>query len=338
MSTHYDPNTLYIDVRSEGEYQKGHIPGSINYPILNDQERHEVGYTYKNISIDDAKRLGLSFAGKKVVGYFDLIQSLQTKHPNTRIIFYCSRGGFRSRSITNLLKSIGVEVDRLEGGYKAYRQLVTHYFEQASFPDFIMLHGLTGVGKTDHLKQLAAAGYAVLDLEGIACHKGSHLGSIGIDKKQSAQNFENLIYETLTARPHETFFVESESKRIGTVFIPNPLFEAIKSGQHILIELPLSLRIQRLIEEYAGANDFDEKILPALDNIKRYISHELYQNLLTDLQDKHYDQFCEKILSAHYDPVYEKSMAKYDYDLHCHASTLEENALLISQWLQSNNR
>ena len=331
-------NYFYIDVRSESEFAQGHIIGAINMPILSDEERHEVGTLYKQVSIEKAKRLGLQYASRKILDYFDLLSDLKAKNPQLTIVFYCARGGFRSRSITQLLQGIGEEVYCLEGGYKNYRNIVLDYLNSAeNMPLFIMLHGFTGVGKTAILHNLSQKKIGVLDLEGAANHKGSHLGAIGTNCIQSQQIFENTIYHELSNLKTPYAFVESESKRIGSVFIPPLLFDHIRNGKHLLVNRSIQKRVESLVEEYCGSDNFDELIKPSLERIKPYLSNEIYSNLLQQLQDKDYDAFAETLLISHYDPIYNKSIKNYTYDLIFDAETNTQGVEALQNWLIEQN-
>ncbi|MDN5299304.1 MAG: tRNA 2-selenouridine synthase [Clostridiales bacterium] len=326
-------NIYYIDVRSESEFEQGHIVGAVNMPILNDQERHDVGTLYKQVSVEEAKRLGLKVASGKVIDYFDAICRIKAESPDAAIAFYCARGGFRSRSITQLLQGIGENVHCLDGGYKNYRHQVLDYLDTPSkYPKFIMVHGLTGVGKTKLLTGLMRKGYPVLDLEGAANHKGSHLGAIGTNEIQRMQMFENTVFHQLAASPAEYAFVESESKRIGSIYVPPKLFEAIRSGEHIMVQRNLENRIKALIDEYCGAENFEPLIWPAFDRIRPYLSKEAYTRMAEELQSAQYEAFVADILTKHYDPIYQKSIKNYVYDLSIQAETDESGINALAQW------
>ena len=342
LKTSFDINqsTIYIDVRSESEFEQGHIIGAINMPILNDEERHIVGHCYKNKSVEEAKRLGLTYASHKVVQFFDLISEIKADQPESHIFFYCARGGFRSRSITYLLSSIGVDVKYIEGGYKTYRQHVLSYLEKPSnYPEFIMLHGFTGVGKTEILKALEASKKPILDLEGLANHKGSHLGAIGTNEKQSQQLFENGIYHHLAHLKASYCFIESESKRIGNVFVPKILFGKMREGQHILIKRDMPFRVSSLCDEYCRSDNFKKLVEPALLKIKKYLSKQVFEELENALKQEQYALFAELLLIHHYDPIYLKSINNYIYPMTFNANHVEKVTREISEWydlIQSN--
>lgn len=313
----YDPNDTncyYIDVRSEAEYEKGHIPNAQNIPILNNEERHIVGDLYKNVSVDDARRKGLEFASKKLMTYFDAIEKIKSQHPDIKIVFYCSRGGYRSTSIALVLKGIGLPVFWIDGGYKSYRQIVLDHLSNPDFyPKMVVLHGLSGVGKTHVLKTLSSDQLPVLDLEGLAMHKGSHLGHIGIEAIQTQQTFENLIFESLIKLKSDYCFVESESKRIGPVFMPQPLYNSIQAGVHLLLNATIDFRVDLLVKDYSLCDDFDAQLRKALLKLGVYTSKVFLDELEILIQQKDYAKISERLLLEYYDPIYKKSIVKHKY-------------------------
>ena len=334
----YDPRdleTLYIDVRSESEYAKGHIIGAINLPILYDIERHEVGWIYKNSSVEEAKRVGLKYGSEKLHIFYDTLFKLRNEHPDKKIIFYCARGGYRSRSIALLLQSIDLPVYWLQGGYKAYRNEVLKLINQApeSFPRFIVLNGFTGVGKTHILTALKKLNLPVLDLEGAANHKGSNLGAIGTDEIQSVQLFENNLYEQLMHINAPFCFVESESRKIGQVLIPKSLFGKIQSGTYLLITADMAFRVESLISDYVCASNFKSGMAQGLPRIKPYLTPDVYLQLEETFASDAFDTFTELLLTWHYDPLYKKSIDAQSFSHEFHVTDYDQCALEISNWL-----
>lgn len=330
-----DHSRLYIDVRSESEYDKGHIIGAVNLPILNDIERHEVGWIYKNASVEEAKKVGLRHGSAKLQMFFETVEKLRSDHPNKKIVFYCARGGYRSRSIALLMRSIDMPVYWLQGGYKSYRQEVLSVLHNSkTLPTFIVVNGLSGVGKTHILMELKKLGQPVLDLEGAANHKGSHLGAIGTSGKQSVQSFENEIFHQLSRIDHPYCFVESESKRIGHVFIPNEIFEKLQGGRYIKISASLNFRINGLINDYVSAPDFLNSFETALNKIKPYITKELFLEITEHFKQADYENLTKKLLENHYDPIYFKSINSHQHIAEFVCSNHSECASEIDQWLK----
>ncbi len=325
---------VYIDVRSPFEFEKGHIPGAINAPILTNEERQTVGTLYVNGDIDGAKRIGLQYGSAKLQGYYDLLCTLKAEKPKHRYVFYCARGGYRSRSIALLLKSLDIPVYWLDGGYKSYRKQVTTYFEDAQFPECIVLHGYTGTGKTQILKALEARKAPVIDLEGAANHKGSHLGAIGTDGYQAPQTFENTLYEQLIHLEQPYCFIESESRKIGRVYIPKPFFEHMKRGQHVLLNAPVDTRVKRLIDEYTIADNFKPLFEASLPRLKPYVAPDVLKRIEACYEAEEYAQLTEMLLRQHYDPQYLKSIQNQTYKKSLSAVSIDACAEALIQTFQ----
>lgn len=334
-----DDNTIYIDVRSESEYRTGHIIGSMNLPILYDLERHEVGYIYKNSSVEEAKRVGLKYGSEKLHIFYDTLFKLRNDFPNKKIIFYCARGGYRSRSIALLLRSIDIPVYWLQGGYKGYRAEVLKKINQPEedYPNFIVLNGLTGVGKTHILDALSRSGQPVLDLEGAANHKGSNLGSIGTDGHQSMQCFENNLYHQLMRIKHNYCFVESESRKIGQVMVPKNLFQKMQLGEYLLIQASEAFRTELLLKDYTGAKGFDEGILKALPRIQPYLSQEIYNQLFESYASGDLEAFTHLILTKHYDPLYKKSIDSHNHTQIFVVESIAQCSQDIIDWISNSS-
>lgn len=330
-------NHLYIDVRSESEYKMGHIIGAINLPILYDLERHEVGWIYKNSSVEEAKRIGLKYGSEKLHIFYDTLFKLRNEHPEKKIIFYCARGGYRSRSIALLMRSIDVPVFWLQGGYKGYRNEVLKKLNQPeeNFPNFIVLNGLTGVGKTHVLHELTTLGQPVLDLEGAANHRGSNLGSIGTDGHQSVQCFENSVYDQLMRIDSKYCFVESESRKIGQVYVPKPLFNKMQLGTFLLLTATDSFRIQGLMKDYSSADNFKEGIRNGLPRIKPYMDAQNYSELINTFESDYLEEFTEIILKRHYDPLYQKSIESHAHTCSFQVESYAQCSKDIVEWITS---
>lgn len=310
----FDKHAIYLDVRSPSEYLKGHIPNALNIPILDDAQRHEVGSIYKMASVDEAKAVGIRFGSQKLDQFYHTISELKKEKPHHKIIFYCARGGYRSKSVALFMRGIDVPVYWLSGGYKAYRQCVLKKINDADdMPRFIVLNGLSGVGKTHVLKCLQQLGAPIIDLEGAANHKGSHLGAIGTDEVQTMQSFENTLYQQLTSLQNNFCFVESESKRIGHVCLPNALYNAMQNGQQLLLQATFEYRLHSIIEDYSKAVNFRSLIKPALEKIKPYLSNALYQKCCMHLERNELNELATLLMTEHYDPIYEKSIGKHSF-------------------------
>jgi tRNA 2-selenouridine synthase len=242
-----------IDARSPSEFAAGHIPGAVNVPILDDNQRHEVGICYKQKGNTAAVELGFQLAGGE---FADKIRTANTLAQGRRVVVYCWRGGQRSTILSWLLSTVGLKIQRLEGGYKAFRQYANHFFSRSYA--LMMITGKTGSGKTEILQSLAQAGHNVIDLERLANHRGSAFGGINMPPQPTQEHFENCLAFELAQMSGGDVWVEGESRFIGKVRIPDDFFTQMQNCASIQIELPLASRMHRVLEEYGH---YDREIL-----------------------------------------------------------------------------
>lgn len=308
-----EKNVVYIDVRSLKEYEEDHIYNAINIPVLNDKERHEVGCVYKNESKEDAIRLGIKYTSNKILDFYDVVSRFLKE--NKKVVFYCFRGGMRSNSIANTISAFNKKVYLLEGGYKQYRKYILNYINniEGKF-EFKVLSGFTGVGKTEILKKLKQNGKDILDLEYLARNKGSVFGEIGYDVKTTQRLFETeLVYELEHANSNE-IYLESESKRIGNIVLPNTLHNEMVKGIHYLIKTNINNRVDFIVKDYFYQDkDFNIRIKNILEKFRKGLSNEIVDNLIGKLDNKEYDSIVRELCVLYYDPLYQKSIDKYEY-------------------------
>ncbi|WP_034601701.1 tRNA 2-selenouridine(34) synthase MnmH [Clostridiisalibacter paucivorans] len=307
----------FIDVRSPMEFNKDTVPGAINLPILDNQERETVGYIYTQINKEKAKEMGLEYASKKLPLYYKKIKELQQN--NKEIALFCYRGGMRSNSLAKVLDIMGINVYVIDGGYKSYRKYVIDSIDKYSKKiKCIVLHGYTGVGKTKILVKLKKEGHSVLDLEYLARNSGSVFGNIVFNNQFISQKkFESSIVEELKDAPSKYIFIESESKRIGNCIVPDPIFEKMESGFHILINTNMENRIKNIIEDYVYVEDNcrDEALINSIDKLRKRIGNSICDGLINKIQLNDYKYVCEKLMVEYYDPLYQYSIdkiSKYD--------------------------
>jgi tRNA 2-selenouridine synthase len=235
-----------IDVRSPGEFAEDHAPGAINLPVLDNDERVRVGTLYKQVSPFEAKKVGAALIAHNIARHLETWFADKPKH--YRPLVYCWRGGNRSGAMTHILQKIGFNAAQLEGGYKSYRRHVVA--ELASLPAtlrFRVVSGPTGSGKSRLLTALEQAGAQVLDLEDLAAHRGSLLGARPDAPQPAQKGFESAIWSALASfEPARPVYVESESKRIGALTVPDALIAAMRSSPCIRIDAPLAARVQLL--------------------------------------------------------------------------------------------
>jgi tRNA 2-selenouridine synthase len=309
-------NRIFIDVRSESEYEEDRIQNSINIPILNDEQRKIVGTIYKQEGKEKAIEKGLELVADKLKDIYIELKKLSNEYDN--LIVYCARGGMRSSLLVNFYSGLGINMHKLDGGYKSYRNYVINFLENADENyEFIVLHGLTGVGKTDALKYLEQKSVSSLDLEGLAQNCGSVFGYLGFKEKPPTQKmFETLLFEYIRNSKSKYIFTESESRRIGYVMLPENIYNmTIEKGYHILIEDSIENRVKRLVNQYVNLSyKDDERILESIEKLRKRLGNEKTNYLNEKLHLKEYDAIAKELIIDYYDPLYKYSIDKFKYD------------------------
>lgn len=244
-----------IDVRSPAEFGQGHFPGARNIPLFDDHERKVVGTTYKQVNKEAAIHLGLEFAGRKLVALAKEGEKAAGK--NKTLLIHCWRGGMRSKSMAWLLETAGLTCYLLEGGYKSYRRFVHGEFEKAL--NLNVLGGCTGSGKTEILHQLKMNGEQVIDLEGLAHHKGSAFGALGESPQPTTEQFENNLCRVILALDRgRAAWIEDESRNIGKCVVPGGLYAQMRGSEILFLDIPREQRALHLVKHYA---DYDRDAL-----------------------------------------------------------------------------
>ena len=296
-----------IDVRSPAEYAEDHIPGAICAPVLDDAERAQVGTLYKQVSAFEAKKLGAALLAKNASHHIQEIFKDKPKiwHP----LVYCWRGGKRSGAMAHILREIGWNADTLEGGYKAYRRWVVQQLEilPERF-DFCVIHGPTGSGKSRLLNALRRAEAQVLELEELAAHRGSVLGSLPERAQPSQKMFESLLLNELcvldASRP---VFVEGESKKIGELQVPEALMSRMRASSCILLETTLETRVDLLLDEYRHFLGDTKALDTQLDCLAALHGREKIAQWKSLAARGEWREFVSRLLVEHYDPAYRRS-------------------------------
>ena len=297
-----------IDVRSPSEFSIDHIPGAINHPVLNDDERMEVGTIYKQLSAFDAKKVGASLVARNISAHLDT--HFRDKPRSWKPLIYCWRGGARSGAMAHILRSIGWTAFQLDGGYKSWRSQVIRDLDglPARF-QFHVICGRTGSGKSRLLEALTESGAQVLDLEKLAAHKGSVLGDLPDEPQPAQKFFESRIWEVLSG--FDTLlpvFVEAESKKIGNLRVPQPLIAKMWNGACYEVVTPAPLRAQLLKEEYAHLIDNRDLLFYKLDCLSALHAASQIDTWKQLAIESRWDEFVADLLLNHYDPAYKRSM------------------------------
>ena len=299
-----------IDVRSPGEFAEDRLPGARNLPVLDDDERARVGTLYKQVSAFEARKVGAAIAARNIANHIE--RGLLDRPKTWRPLVYCWRGGKRSESMAHVLREVGWAAKRLAGGYRAYRRTVIDDLERLPRRlSWRVICGRTGSGKSRLLRALDKADAQVLDLEALARHRGSVLGTLPNDPQPSQKWFESLVRERLVAFiPTQPVFVEAESRKIGRLSVPGPLMDAIRAGECIRLETGLAARVELLEDEYAHLiADIDElcarlAVLTSLHGREQIAS---WQSLA---RSGRIDELVADLLERHYDPAYLRSTGK----------------------------
>ncbi len=297
-----------IDVRSPGEFLEDHIPGAINLPVLDDAERTQVGTLYKQVSSFEAKKVGAAKVSRNIAHLLETHFAGRSK--TWRPLIYCWRGGSRSGSLAHVLQKIGFAAQQLEGGYKAYRRVVVADLQAvpAGFT-FVVVSGPTGSGKSRLLQALAAQGGQVLDLENLAAHRGSLLGALPYQDQPNQKRFESVIWSHLKRfDPSRPIFVESESKKIGALRVPDALLNRMRESPCLRLEVAQSSRVALLTEEYKHFLDDPALLQTQLKHLTRLRGHETIQVWASMIQAQDWSGLVGDLLNTHYDPAYFKSL------------------------------
>jgi tRNA 2-selenouridine synthase len=295
-------DAIIIDARSPIEFNYAHIPSAINIPIFNNDERAIIGTAYKQQSREKAIALGLKFFGNQMQYYLSQINNAANTNGLKIIYLHCARGGMRSEALSHLFSSYGYTVKRLIGGYKSYRNWVLQQFEKDY--NFKIIGGRTGSGKTDVLHELLQLNAAVIDLEGIANHKGSAFGSINMPPQPKQEMWENKLAKALFLNRNELIFIEDESQRIGNLQIPNSLWKCIREKQLLYLDVPLTIRHTNIIKDYGHLNL--EELINAVQRISKKLGGLDTKNIIQCLHEKNIE-LAFGLLLTYYDKQYDKA-------------------------------
>jgi len=291
-----NPNQLFVDVRSELEFEHAHIPGAVNIPLLRNEERKAVGTLYKQAGRAAAVKLGYELAGPRFADLYDAFHAVAHQNP----VFYCWRGGLRSQISASILEWGGTPQKLIKGGYKSFRTKAIQAFQNQT--KLVVLSGMTGVGKTEILHLLKNKGAQILDLAGLANHKGSALGGLGQKPQPSNEMFENLLFHQWQQMDFtQVIFTENESRRIGSNVIPAALWNQLQHSKIVDIHVAFETRLQRIIKEYGHFDALE--LAECTERIKKRLGGLQLKLALDALAANQIEQWAT-ILMDYYDRSY----------------------------------
>lgn len=301
-----------IDVRSPAEFAEDHIPGAINLPVLSNEERAIVGTIYVQEERFKARKVGAALVARNAADHIETV--LSTKSGAWRPLVHCWRGGQRSGSFASILTQVGWRAELLEGGYKSYRRLVSNalYKEPIKHP-LILLDGNTGTAKTDILKILQRSGVQVLDLEGMAAHRGSLFGAVS-EAQPSQKLFEGRLAMAVSKMdPKRPIVVEAESNKIGDILIPTTFWKAMIAAPRITIRASLKARSKYLLSGYADLLENKDHLRALIQKLRFFHSKEQIAEWLQCVDEGHFQDLASGLMQLHYDPRYNKTYRKRDH-------------------------
>ncbi len=333
---------VYIDLRTRSEYESGTIPGAVNLPLFDEEERQEIGRIYTEESRERALMYGFELVSERLPALLKFIRKLTG---NGQVVLFCWRGGLRSRSVQKVAVLLEIPVYLLKGGYRAFRKYVLDFLEAYELPGpLVTIHGKTGAGKSNIVKELEKKGLPVVDLEALAGHRGSVFGEIGFSRSHGQKHFDAWLWKRLQELYKAPYIIiEGESKRLGNIYLPSFFWDDVrKQGINILIETSLEKRVKNILLEYGGqlknpniADDASQALAKIAKRIVGRIGNHGYRSLEEVLKKGQYSKFVEMMLRYYYDPLYEVSIKKFAaFHLEVQGINVEKAAREIKDFLQ----
>jgi tRNA 2-selenouridine synthase len=294
-----------VDARTPLEFTEDHIPGAINVPLLSNEERVEIGTLYKQLGPQPARIKGMELTAHR---FPDMMHEIAAAAAGRPILVYCWRGGLRSRTVATIMELTGYPAKQLIGGYKSFRNHVSEFFEHFTpASPLVVLHGMTGIGKTTLLNTLNRRGEPVVDLEYLARHRGSAFGSLGLSQEELTQkHFETLVWDAFRRLPPgRPVYVEGESRRIGRMTLPGNLYDVMQQSFKVWCTASIETRVRRLTEEY-GLKTYEEGLRDSLQRIRKKLGGDKYAEIAGYLERWEMEPFMTELIVSYYDKLYYK--------------------------------
>ena len=300
--------SVLIDARSPAEYSDATIPGAVNVPLFDDAERARVGTLYKEQGQAAARLLGVDLVAPRIPRMMRAVIEARgaSREP---VVVFCWRGGMRSRALVSFLNLAGVPALQLRGGHKAFRAAVLDFFERGDWGRLLVLRGLTGVGKTRWLKRLGEEGYPVLDLEGLANHRGSAFGALGLPAQPGQKMFEALLWDRLhRINPGSYVVTEGESRHIGRCILPLRVYQALQEETSLWLNASLDYRVNCILDDYPAVSKHRPAFAASIQGLKPRLGGEAVARLLDLLEGGKWEDLVRELMVLYYDPLYRHSL------------------------------
>jgi len=332
-----DRGAVLIDARSPAEFAEATIPGAINMPILDDAERAEVGTLYKQVGKADARRRGIALVAPKIPAMVEQAAGLQGS-TSLPVVVFCWRGGLRSLALTQFLTLAGIPARQLLRGHKGFRRHVLDFLDNGQWGRLIVLRGLTGVGKTHYLHRLGEAGFPILDLEGLANHRGSAFGNLGLPPQPTQKMFESLVWDVLRKVPKEAFVLaEGESRHIGRVALPVQLSRSLQIETSIWLKADMSNRVRNILNDYPAIDSLKTDFTEPIMALKERLGKKTVNRYLELLDAGKWTVLVRDIMENYYDPLYQHTLPerRIEVDLDPEETAMERIQSAISSILDN---
>lgn len=330
-----EKGALLVDARSPEEFAEATIPGAVNVPILDNAERAEVGTLYKQVGKRQARQRGVELVAPKIPSMLKQVASLQAG-TSLPVVVFCWRGGMRSLALTQFLELAGIPARQLSGGHKGFRRYVLDFFEHGQWGRLLVFRGLTGVGKTYYLHRLAEQGYPVVDLEGLANHRGSAFGNLGLPPQPKQKMFESLLWDKLRKIPSDGYaLAEGESRHIGRVALPARVYQALQVETSIWLNASLDARVRNILADYPAVDRLKEEFTQPISALKEKLGKQTVNHYLQLLAESNWQELVSELMVNYYDPLYRHTLPerRIEVDLEPEKTVMERIQSAINEVL-----